>query len=237
MDLEKAVNTNLNGVNTLTKKVNELKLQLAALSNQLDSLPVADLDYKLENTAKMANINAKRIETIRSLDFETKLNQVKAEVQSVDYKLNKLLASIETNSKNIANQQEQITKLAEAINVNSRAIITNSQAIITNDAKIKDTLDSVEVVATEQIILGEMIDLVDKQSTDNNGVIDGCIVGVDRNNDNIVKVADAIKLLSVAVAENIDHLSNQQIAIAKNTESVEINSLQTKTNAINIRGK
>lgn len=235
--MDPAVKTNLNGVNTLTKRVNELKEEFAALLDKLDSLPISSIQEQAENVAKRANINARRIATIRSLDLETKFNIAKAEIKSIDHKLSRLTASVDDNTSTLATMYQEIVELKVAIAENTAAIATNATDIKVNGFKIKDVLGSVEIIAAAGMEFSEDLKKVNTKLTNTDKVVDGCIIGIDINSSRCLEIAKASSTLAHVVADNVEELGKHSTLITKSVDAIELSAVQIKTNAINIRKK
>ena len=233
--MDPAVKTNLNGINTLTRRVNELKEELKDIKDQVSSLKVNELEEILETNSKAIKLNAIRIKTEKEFDFGTKINELKIEIKKFDAKISNILSGIETNKKDSILELEILAEIKINIAENANAISTNAIDIEVNAGKNKDTLGSIEVVSSRVIEIDEQINKLQEKLATNSRLIDGCIIGID-SNANVIRDTTVVVLKNrELISGNIANIKTNNDSIIKNARNVELNSVQTKTNSDNIR--
>ncbi len=233
--MDPEVRTNLNGINTLTLIVNELKEEIVLIKDQIGSLGIDELAEKLENNSEVIKLNSIRIKTQKDLDLDSKINKLRVEVKKLDSKISDILSGVETNRIELKNQFFMIAENRVSILENVNAISTNEIDIKVNAGKNKDTLGSIEVVSTKVIEAEEQVSKLQEDLATNNKVTDGCIVGIDRNTSTIRDVSVVVIKISELIEENIKDIKTNNDSIIKNAKNVELNSVQTKTNSDNVR--
>ncbi len=229
------VQTNLNGINTLTRRVNELKEEIKLVKEQADSLEVDKLTESLKDNSKAIRLNAIRIKTQRDLDFDTKIKNLKDKINKLDSKINNILSGVESNTKELEQQLYLISEIKINIAENANAIATNALDIVINSDKNRDTLGSIEVVSTKVSETEEQVKELQEGVATNSKVIDGCIIGIDRNMTTIKDVAVVVVDSKGLIAKNEKSISSNNDSIIKNAKNLELNSVQTKTNSDNVR--
>ncbi len=233
--MDPAIQTNTNGINTLTKRVSELKEKLVALVEQFDALTIDGLAEDLEANSKAIKINATRIANLRKLNYGHQLDVLKERIDFVTTALSQLTAGVEANSKQLNAQKLEIVELKSIIADNANGISANANDIRINSERNQDTLGSVEVVSDSVNKLEtSLTETITKLGTTDK-VVDGCIIGIDTNTTKISNV-------SIVAVENRDFIiANQKAlvsdkeALKKHTDNIELNAVQTKTNSVNIR--
>ncbi len=233
--MDPAIQTNLNGINTLTRRVNELKAELGSVKDQIDSLDIEPLVESIEDNSKATKLNAIRIKTQKNLDFDSKINELKDRIKTLENKINGIISGVESNSKDSILKLGILAELKVSIAENANAIQTNEIDIKVNAGKNKDTIGSIEVVAFKLDETEEQISKLQENLATNNKVTDGCIIGIDNNVRSIKKLAIAIVEDRKIIRENAKEIATNTEHISRNTRNVELNSVQTKTNSDNIR--
>ena len=233
--MDPAIQTNTNGINTLTKRVSELKEKLVALVEQVDALTLDEITEDLEANKKATKINAFRIANLRKLNYGEQLDVLKERIDFVTTALSQLTAGVEANSKQLKAQKFEIVELKSIIAENANGISSNANDIRINSERNQDTLGSVEVVSDSVNKLEtSLTETITKLGTTDK-VVDGCVIGIDNNT---TKISNA----SAVAVENRDYIiANQKAlvsdkeALKKHTDNIELNAVQTKTNSVNIR--
>ncbi len=233
--MDPAVKTNLNGINTLTRRVNELKEELSSVKDQIDSLDIEPLVESVEDNSKTIKLNAIRIKTQKDLDLDSKINKLKDRINNLENKINDIISGIETNKKDSILELEILTEIKVSVEKNTNAIETNIIDIKVNAGKNKDTLGSIEVVSTKVIETEEQVSKLQEDLATNNKVTDGCIIGIDRNTTGIKDVSIVVLKNRELIEENTKDIKTNNDSIIKNAKNVELNSVQTKTNSDNVR--
>ncbi len=233
--MDPAVKTNLNGINTLTRRVNELKAELGSVKDQIDSLDIDPIVENVKVNSKTIKLNATRIKTQKDLDLDSKINKLKIEIKKLDAKISNILSGVESNKNDLKIQLALIAEVKIAITENANAIQTNEIDIKVNAGKNKDTLGSIEVVSTKVIETEEQVSKLQEDLATNNKVTDGCIIGIDTNVSKIKDVSLVVLKNREFIEENIKDIKTNNDSIIKNAKNVELNSVQTKTNSDNVR--
>ncbi len=233
--MDPAVKTNLNGINTLTRRVNELKDELGLVKDQIDSLEIEPLIEDVKDNSKAIKLNSTRIKTQRDLDFDSKIKKLDSEIKKLDYKISNVLSGIESNSVELRKQFLMIAEIKINIAENANAISTNEIDIKVNSGKNKDTLGSIEVVSSKVTESEDQVKELQESLATNNKVIDGCIIGIDNNTSTLKDIAAVVIENKELISKNKASITKNSDFINKNTRNVELNSVQTKTNSDNVR--
>ncbi len=233
--MDPAIQTNLNGINTLTRRVNELKAEFGSVKDQIDSLDIEPLVESIEDNSKATKLNAIRIKTQKNLNFDSKINSLKIEIKKFDSKISNILSGVESNTKELEAQFAMLAEIKVSVAENANAISTNVIDIKVNSGKNKDTIGSIEVVSSQVVDTEEQIEKLQKDLFTNNKVTDGCIIGIDKNSGLIRDVSIVVIKNREIMSGNIAGIKTNNDFIIKNAKNVELNSVQTKTNSDNIR--
>jgi len=233
--MDPAIQTNLNGINTLGKRLAELRSDFSKLSEDVENLGVDELTEQLEYIDSTVKLNATRIANLRKLDYNERLDGLKSKLDLLATKLSNAESVANKNANGLKDQESSIKELRELIVTNALGISANANDIKINSDKNVDTLGSIETVSTLVEELEKSLATTAKGLLDTDKVIEGCIIGIDNNNKQISNVSAVAVENRTFIIDSQKAINAQKELLAKHTENIDLNAVQTKTNSVNIR--
>ena len=233
--MDPAIQTNLNGVNTLTKKMKEVKDTLAELQLYVDSITLNETNKELVKVANKVDLNSVRIANIKKQNFDVSIKRIESALNDLFGLVNTVTGQAASNCDKLAAQDKAIHELNTKINGLLPLIETNAVGIDQVDNKTQHNLGAIGAISEDTDKLGVKLDVVKDRLADTDEVVKGCIIGIDKNTSSLteadVKIANSILIIS----RNKIKMEENRSKIDTNTENLETNFVQTRTNSKSIQ--
>ena len=232
--MDKATQTNLNGITTLTRKMVEVKEELASIHVMVESIAIEDTNKDLDKLSKTVKINANRVATLRKNDFDIRIKALDKNLKGLSSTVNAVLRRVESNQNKLRQQDEAIFDIDEKLKDIIRLLEENKVKTEQVENKTKQNLGAIEAVSSEAGQLGVKQDVIKAGLADTDEVVKGCIIGIDKNTSDVATAQGNITELAVLHTDNDSRIIENNEDININSEKIALNSSQTRANSKSI---
>ncbi len=232
--MDKAIQTNLNGITTLTRKMKEVRDELASIHVMVEAINIDETNKDLLSLNKTVKINANRIATLRKNDFDTRIKALDNNLKTLLSTVNAVLRLADSNKSKLEQQDEAIFDINVRLKDIIKLLEENKIKIEQVDSKTQSNLGVIESIATETGQLGVKQDVIKAGLADTDEVIKGCIIGIDKNTSDLATAQGNITELAVLHMDNDSEIKENANKININSEKIALTSSQTRANSKSI---
>jgi len=235
--MEKLIQTNKNGIDTLTLRVSELNAVLSALKVRVDGIDLEPLVENQVETARHARINGQRIATIRKAEYQEQINAISSELKELTLRVSGLETSISLLQETQNAQNTKIKALEDKISENTEVILEQAEEQVATEAVLDECIVKIDKALGNNSDVSINLSLLRNKVDENGKVIDGCIIGIDKNASDNKKIEKNVELTAQATLLNDSNIKNLVTVAAKVNEALDLVRTQVHTNSLNIRKK
>ena len=232
--MDKDVETNLNGINTLTKKMHEVKEELDEIRKDLKAIRIAETNENISRLDKTTKINANRIARLRENGFDARIKGLDKGLQSLLSVIDSVTKLSKRGQDELDQQDKTISEIIDRLKEMTVSLEENKINTEWVDGKTQSNLGVIEAVLEDTGKQGVILDVVKAGLADTDEVIKGCIIGIDRNTTNVETAQDGVTSLAVLVMENDSEIKENTKNININLEKTSLVSSQTRANSKSI---